>query len=159
MLHVLILFFPWQGAGEAASKPEMQPADMLEVALTDVSLPVQEIAPEPEAPPADGGDFRLDVNGRISADYEDLLIVRITNMWEYPETAIDAGHDGEVSVFFVIARSGQLKDIRIRASSGYEDLDFAAMMAIQESSPFGPFPVDMPEESIAMTAYMKYRLD
>ncbi len=57
----------------------------------------------------------------------------------YPKRAIDEGLEGEVLVELLIARSGNIADITIIKSSGYEILDEVCIRTIEEKWVFNPF--------------------
>ena len=56
----------------------------------------------------------------------------------YPEASMQAGHEGMVTLDFVIEKDGTLSDIQIRKSSGHAELDEAALSAIRTMMPWTP---------------------
>ncbi len=51
--------------------------------------------------------------------------------------------EGEVRILVSILADGTLEDVRVLESSGYRDLDQAALMTVRQAAPFQPFNVDM----------------
>lgn len=52
-------------------------------------------------------------------------------VWEYPERSIYNGEEGVVRIKFSILRDGKITNIRVVESSGYPDLDSAAVRALK----------------------------
>jgi len=61
-------------------------------------------------------------------------------VWQYPYEAAVAGIQGELTVDFVIARSGALKSIDLVRGSGSKILDDEAIRSIRTAAPFDPIP-------------------
>lgn len=57
---------------------------------------------------------------------------------QYPLIARRRGWSGQVEVCFLIAPDGNVSELRIRTSSGYEVLDEQALAAIRRAAPFTP---------------------
>ncbi|WP_321791819.1 TonB family protein [Burkholderia pyrrocinia] len=49
----------------------------------------------------------------------------------YPTTARQGGHKGRVVIGFTVKANGAISDVGVSASSGYEDIDNAAVEAIE----------------------------
>jgi TonB family protein len=64
-----------------------------------------------------------------------LLHNATTEKLVYPKIAIDFNQSGVVQVGFVLSPSGQVTEIRLLKSSGFEILDNAAMDAVRAISP------------------------
>jgi protein TonB len=69
------------------------------------------------------------------SDIKDLIQENIA----YPETARREGWTGKVTVSFVIAHNGSVRDIEVVRSSSFSCLDKNAVEAVERSSPF-PHP-------------------
>lgn len=65
----------------------------------------------------------------------------ITKNISYPYMARKMGWSGRVTVSFIIAENGSVKDIRIVESSGYDLLDKNAVDTVRKASPFPRPPV------------------
>lgn len=87
---------------------------------------------------------------RLSSQYESLkqryirvLLKRIHRKKHYPRRARRNREEGEVLVSFVIRQSGDISDIRVSRSSGYVDLDKAAVKTLARVSPLQPLPDEL----------------
>ena len=69
---------------------------------------------------------------------KDLIQKNIT----YPETARREGWMGKVTVSFIIAHNGCVRDIEVLRSSGFVCLDKNAVKAVERSSPFPHPPLE-----------------
>jgi len=156
-LHALVIVQPWNIVAETGN------ADILAVTVpvqlveeTEAEALLEEAQEEQET--LDEG-ISFEVEGEVSADYLDLLKMKIFTAWEYPEDAIEKGHDGMVRIAFVLDGSGDLTEIGILTSSGHYSLDAAAMGAIEQARPFGPFTVDVATRTLKITGNFRYVLD
>ncbi|MGH7112483.1 MAG: energy transducer TonB, partial [Stellaceae bacterium] len=114
-----------------------------------VPPPPQYYAPPPRrAPPA---------AATISPGYRARLIGWIGAHTYYPQSARDAGEEGEVLLRFRIERSGRVADVAVVRSSGYPDLD-AAALAMMRGAALPPFPPSMPQQSITVEVPIRFRL-
>ena len=97
-----------------------------------------------------GYDFGPYLNG---------VITRIRTNWYalMPEIARN-GEKGRVIVGFIIARSGELKDLRLLASSGNVVLDRAAVAAVSSSNPLPALPTAFKGERLALELPFLYNL-
>jgi protein TonB len=86
----------------------------------------------------------------LNAQYESLkqrylrtLLKRIHRKKHYPRRARRNREEGEVLVSFVIGKSGDISGIRINRSSGYTNLDKAAVKTLARVSPLQPLPGEL----------------
>jgi TonB family protein len=68
--------------------------------------------------------------------------IKIEKAKQYPREARIKGWEGKVEISFRINRKGQVGEIRIIQSSGYEELDREAIATLRRASPFSPPPYD-----------------
>jgi protein TonB len=87
---------------------------------------------------------------RSNSQYESLkqryikaLLKRIHRKKHYPRKARRNREEGEVLVSFVIGQSGDISLIRVSRSSGYANLDKAAVKTIVRVSPLQPLPDEL----------------
>ena len=87
---------------------------------------------------------------RLSSQYESLkqryiktLLKRIHRKKHYPRRARRNGEEGEVLISFMIGQTGDISLIRVSRSSGYENLDQAAVKTIARVSPLQPLPDEL----------------
>jgi protein TonB len=65
---------------------------------------------------------------------------KIELVWQYPYEAAAAGIQGELTLDFVIARSGAVNSVELVRSSGSKILDDEAIRSIRKAAPFDPIP-------------------
>lgn len=89
-------------------------------------------------------------------DYLGRLKQRIQNEWIYPEEARQVGMGGELVLVFTLNRAGTLTYIRLVESSGFPILDTEALRAVKAVAPFDPFPPQMGDEPLNISAIFRY---
>jgi len=77
----------------------------------------------------------------LNPEYVGLIQQKINSCLIYPQEAQTKGWEGIVKVRLTLARDGRIKKIDTAESSGYPQLDAAAILAIKDASPY-PFPKD-----------------
>jgi len=90
-----------------------------------------------------GGGFRLTPLNAPEIQYISYFASikrKIELVWQYPYEAAAAGIQGELSLDFVITRSGALDSITLVRSSGSKILDDEAIRSIRKAAPFDPIP-------------------
>jgi TonB family protein len=65
-----------------------------------------------------------------------LLHAAIEAQQQYPDSALQLGREGLVTVQFLLNQNGQASDIKIAKTSGTMSLDEAAIIAVKNASPF-----------------------
>jgi len=156
-IHALVIIQPWNIIAKADGS-----------AAPIVTVPVNLIEETPQEGPFED-DVRnqeqsdegvsFEAEGEVSADYMDQLKARIFNVWEYPQYAIEKEYEGMVKIFFVLDNSGNLTQIGVLTSSGHYSLDTAAMAAIEQANPFGPFTEDVATQTLKITGNFCYLLE
>jgi protein TonB len=89
--------------------------------------------PNPALPLGEGGG-----NKYLNALRDEILRHKF-----YPPTAELFGWQGETRYQIVIDRQGRLVRLRVLSSSGYDILDKAGFIAIQQAAPFAPIPSNL----------------
>jgi len=92
-----------------------------------------------------GGGFRLTPLNAPEIQYISYFASikrKIELVWQYPYEAAVAGIQGELTLDFVIARSGAVNSIELVHSSGSKILDDEAIRSIRKAAPFDPIPKD-----------------
>lgn len=122
-------------------------------------FPRQTLQPQPPeaTPPPEGVTFETE--GKVNIGYMQRLKARIFRAWEYPERAIEDGHQGQVKLAFVVDEEGHLVGVDLLEGSGYRELDLAAQQAIKDASPFGRFPPDIQEKTLKIKGRFRYVID
>jgi len=90
-----------------------------------------------------GGGFRLTPLNAPEVQYISYFASikrKIELVWQYPYEAAAAGIQGELTLDFVIARSGKVNSVELVRSSGSKILDDEAIRSIRKAAPFDPIP-------------------
>ena len=90
-----------------------------------------------------GGGFRLTPLNAPEVQYISYFASikrKIELVWQYPYEAAAAGIQGELTLDFVIARSGKVDSVELVRSSGSKILDDEAIRSIRVAAPFDPIP-------------------
>jgi protein TonB len=139
-------------AANSAGAEESMPVD-------DPSL-ILERPPTSARPPSDDGEARLHGPDRqgvlLAADTKAASLAPYLAVWRskverigtlnYPAAARHLNSRTSPVVEVVISANGKLVGAAIRRSSGYADLDQAALSILKLASPFDPFPADLARE-------------
>jgi len=83
---------------------------------------------------------------------------RIEDIWKYPEEAARLGISGDLYMDFTIKKDGTVGEIEIVRTSGYRELDEAAIKALRDASPFWPLPEDWEKDSLKIRGHFIYIL-
>jgi len=76
---------------------------------------------------------------------------------DYPAIARRAGVQASPVLDVAIAADGKLEKVQIRRSSGYPDLDQAALEVLKLASPFDPFPPELARETRTLHVVYEYQ--
>jgi len=95
-----------------------------------------------------GGDFASRYGW-----YIDAVRRKISANWLQStiDPAVRNAHTAKCTMTFVIARNGEVKDIRVAQSSGNYSLDTSAQRALLSSSPMPALPGDYPGSAVNVT--------
>jgi len=88
--------------------------------------------------------------------YMRLLKGRIESTWKYPKEAEKLGLSGDLYIKFSIKRNGELGEVELVRTSGYRDLDEAAIDALKKAFPWWPLPKDYKGEELEITGHFIY---
>lgn len=106
-----------------------------------------------------GGGFRLTPLNAPEIQYISYFASikrKIELVWQYPYEAAAAGIGGELTVDFVIARSGNLESVALVRGSGYKVLDDEAIRSIRTAAPFDPIPAEYKIPSLQIRGRFLY---
>jgi TonB family protein len=114
--------------------------------------------PNPDGGFVDSGPLSFDTTWYDWGPYAAEMVRRIKLHWEIPALA-RLGWKGKVTIRFFILADGRVEGARIVSPSGVPPFDFAALQAIQKSSPFRPLPTDLgsPREGVSVTFFYNIR--
>lgn len=104
----------------------------------------------------DGEAISLDTRESKYASYFARIKRQIELAWNYPYEAQRKGMTGELTLRFQISRDGNLMNVRLINSSGYNILDEAALQAVKSAAPYYPFPVTIDKEALPILANFIY---
>jgi protein TonB len=106
-----------------------------------------------------GGGFRLMPLNAPEVQYISYFASikrKIELVWQYPYEAAAAGIQGELTLDFVIARSGKVDSIELVRSSGSKILDDEAIRSIRKAAPFDPIPTQYKIPSLLIRGRFVY---
>jgi len=106
-----------------------------------------------------GGGFRLTPLNAPEVQYISYFASikrKIELVWQYPYEAAVAGIQGELTLAFVIARSGALNSVELVRSSGSKILDDEAIRSLRVAAPFDPIPADYKIERLQIRGRFVY---
>jgi len=136
-------------------RPPVEDINPEELSPPDVSRPEE----EPKPPPSlDQDTISLDTKDERYVTYAKLIKERIGFHWKYPPEAMETLLEGKLMVIFVLARQGEVIQIKITKNSGYEILDNEAIRAVTAAAPFPPFPEHIRVSRLNIKASFDYRL-
>ena len=106
-----------------------------------------------------GGGFRLTPLNAPEVQYISYFASikrKIELVWQYPYEAAAAGIQGELTLDFVIARSGKVNSVELVRSSGSKLLDDEAIRSIRVAAPFDPIPAQYKIPSLQIRGRFVY---
>jgi TonB family protein len=83
--------------------------------------------------------------------YIDRLLQLIDSKWDRPAL----GSEVRTVLYFRILRSGQIEDLRVAESSGYNSFDLAALRAVQNAAPFPALPASYKPGSLGINLIVR----
>jgi TonB family protein len=89
-----------------------------------------------------GADGPLWLNGpdRRYALYFRGIYRKVDRLWKFPKALEVEFEQGDVLVQFTILADGNVREVRVRKSSGLPAFDHNVVAAIRRAAPFGPIP-------------------
>lgn len=101
-------------------------------------------------------DLTFDVPEFHHRGYMKMLKDKIESIWKYPKEAAVRGIYGDLYIRFSIKKNGALGDVELVRTSGYNDLDEAAMKALKDSEPYWPLPDDWKGDELSILGHFIY---
>ncbi|MGB3563131.1 MAG: energy transducer TonB [Thermoanaerobaculia bacterium] len=93
----------------------------------------------------------LDNPDFVYSYYIDQMLALISANWLRPSL----GSGVEAVVYFRINRDGQISDVRIIRSSGYNSFDLAGLRAVQLAAPFPRFPQSYSHDTLGVNLILR----
>ncbi len=109
---------------------------------------------------------KKEMNGGVTFSTRDLkyysymmkLKERIESIWIYPEEAARRGIYGDLWISFTIKKDGSLGEVKLLRTSGYPELDRAAMRALKDGAPYWPLPEKWKIDALTVKGHFIYNL-
>jgi protein TonB len=130
-----------------------------ELAKAELSQLNKDAEPEKTENEETEDTISLDTKDKRYLTYTILIKERIMHNWHYPPEAKENLMEGKAQVLFSLGKSGELLDIKIIDSSGYEILDQEGLRAIRATAPFPPFPDQISVSKLHVKASLDYHLN
>jgi protein TonB len=102
--------------------------------------------------------FSFDVKEMRYLTYLRRLKERIESIWIYPPDAAAKGIYGDLLIKFTIKKNGKLGAVEIVRTSGYKNLDDAALRALRNAEPFWPLPDEWGLEAYTIQGHFVYTI-
>ena len=83
---------------------------------------------------------------------------KIELVWQYPHEAAMAGIQGELTIDFVIGRTGNLESVILLQGSGHKVLDDEALASIRTAAPYNPIPENYGIPNLQIRAHFVYEM-
>ena len=106
----------------------------------------------------EGSSITFDTTEFKYYGYMQRLRDKIQSAWKYPQGASQKGIYGDLYIEFTIKKNGKLGAVQLVRTSGYKDLDDAAIKALRDAEPYWPLPDDIPEQSLTINGHFVYSL-
>lgn len=128
-----------------------EPKPIATAQATVTAVPLKEIIPTPSPSfPAEKINAEEEYLDDHLSSIRDLLL----KYRKYPSQAARLKQEGVVKVTFRLKQNGEIEDIRILGSSGYDILDSDAMALIQKTAEYFP----KPPKTVRITVPLNYAL-
>lgn len=128
------------------------------IALTPTII-AKEKAAKKEIAPTSKPQAKEGVAENALMAYSRLIQKRILENLSYPEAAKEAGYQGTVKLGLHFSYTGELLDINVKESSGYQLLDENAAYAAKSASSYPPFPSSIERQELWIDIPIIYSLD
>ena len=91
--------------------------------------------------------------------YAAIIKQRILNNLTYPESAKTGGFQGTTVLSLHLTYLGELKEVVVKTSSGYQVLDASAMAVAKALGTYPPFPSTIDAKDLWIDVPIAYRLE
>ncbi|MFH1875391.1 MAG: TonB family protein [Candidatus Omnitrophota bacterium] len=108
-------------------------------------VPEESIAEQPPEPKESDDELKKSL-----LRYQDSIKQKIQQERQYPRWALRVGQQGDARITFSVLSSGQMKNLKLLKSSGFEELDKEALDAVKRANPFLSFPEAFKDDIITI---------
>jgi protein TonB len=137
--------------GVPGGKPAGVPGGQGDGRPAPLTPPVKKAAPKPAGP------TEAEIK-ELSDEYKSGVKSAILGNKSYPEMAQRLQHTGKVGLLIKIGADGSLESVSVSSSSGYDELDEAALDAVRAAAPFEAFPEGIGKSVIKFSMSLRYSL-
>lgn len=102
--------------------------------------------------------FSFDAKELKYLAYLSRLKERIESIWIYPPDAVTKGLYGDLIIKFTIKKNGRLGAVELVRTSGYKNLDDAALRALRDAEPFWPLPNEWGMDNYTIEGHFIYTI-
>jgi periplasmic protein TonB len=125
-------------------QPRVKPGSEVESASPPAQAPGETAAADPVQSPADNQP-----SGAAQSAYYRLLLAQIKRSQRYPDDARREGKEGTVYLQIVVQRIGRIRSYDIVKSSGFQELDDAAVQTlVRANENLPPFPDEIADHEL-----------
>jgi protein TonB len=104
----------------------------------------------------DNKPIPLDTKEAKYVSYFNRIKQQIQLVWIYPIQASEKKISGQLTLKFEISRDGNLLNVNLTNSSGFNILDVAAIKSVKEAAPYYPFPMTIKKKKLSILATFVY---
>lgn len=126
--------------------------------MQEVPEPSQQAAAAGGSPAAASSGANLALAAAAKANWEGAMRALIEKHKKYPRSAQRRNQEGMPYVSVKIDRAGNLLDVRLTRSSGFDSLDEAAVEAFHRAAPLPPLPPEMDVAVHSFTLPLNFHL-
>jgi periplasmic protein TonB len=99
------------------------------------------------------------VNASVAlVSWREMVVARLQRAKRYPRGAESRREQGVVTLRFSLGRNGKVLARSIAHSSGYAELDQAALAMVLRARPFPPFPSSVTQPRINLSVPVRFSL-
>jgi protein TonB len=125
-------------------QPRVKPGSEVESASPPAQAPGETAAADPAQPSADN-----EPSSAAQSAYYRLLLAQIKRSQRYPDDARREGKEGTVYLQIVVQRIGRIRSYDIVKSSGFQELDDAAVQTlVRANEHLPPFPDEITDQEL-----------
>jgi len=139
--------------GVPGGRPDGVPGGQGDGKPAPLTPPVKKAEPKP----LPAGPTEAEIK-ELSDEYKSGVKSAILANKSYPEMAQRLQHTGKVGLLIRISADGSLESVSVSSSSGYDELDEAALDAVRAAAPFDAFPEGIGKSVIKFGYSLRFSL-